>query len=73
MTLWQTETNGDLENTDNARVPWVIWDNQYNHDTLDFQYDSDYQYDPDYQCDPDSNVIRITHTIQITKCDSDYQ
>ena len=65
--LWQTEINGDLEDTDNASITWVIWDNQYNHDTSDypdtsnFQCDSDYQYDSDYQQDPDF------------QCDSDYQ
>ena len=63
--LWQTETNGDLENTDNARVPWVIWDNQHNHDTSDFHYTSDFhhtsefhytsefRYNPDFHYDPD--------------------
>ena len=31
----QTEINGDLENTDNVMISWVIQDNQYNHDLED--------------------------------------
>ena len=46
--LWQTEIIGDLENTDNAMIPWVIWDNQHNLDTLDFHYNSGFHYTSDF-------------------------